>query len=208
MKSCSDLIAQMLDEREELDPENDEPIQILVSGQQFSGKEVKIAFNYLEHYKYCPPDYGKIISNVIKKNCRDDYDTALIMQYDLNNIKLLHSVASFFQIRSLTRLCYIRIGIEVYMNTNESGAVTKMCEKFAITETYTITTEKLLLCYPIQGSLLNCFVLHLYIHPPHISKALSIPISVSCVYVGSYRQETKIINAIRSNCPSPWNTSS
>ena len=144
MKSCSDLIAQMLDEREELDPENDEPIQILVSGQQFSGKEVKIAFNYLEHYKYCPPDYGKIISNVIKKNCRDDYDTALIMQYDLNNIKLLHSVASFFQIRSLTRLCYIRIGIEVYMNTNESGAVTKMCEKFAITETYTITTEQAL----------------------------------------------------------------
>lgn len=142
LKPCSDLIAQMLDEREELDPENEEPIQILVSGQQFSGKEVEVAFNYLKHYNYTPPEYGKIISNVIKKNCRDDYDTALAMEYNLGNIKNLHSVASFFQIRSLARLCYIRIGIEVYMNTNESGAVGKMCDKFGITEPYTITTEQ------------------------------------------------------------------
>ena len=142
LKPCSDLVGHLLDEREELDPDNEEPIQILVSGQQFGANEVRTAFDYLEYYGYNPPDYGKIISNDLRKNCKDDYDTKLISNYNLDTIKRLHSCASFFQIRSLTRLCYIRIGCEVYMNTNESGAVQKMMDKFSIMETYTIHTEQ------------------------------------------------------------------
>ena len=37
---------------------------------------------------------------------------------------------------------YIRVGSEVFINTNESGAVTKMMQKFNIQSTYTIHTEQ------------------------------------------------------------------
>jgi hypothetical protein len=142
LKKCSELVSQLLDEREELDPDNEEPIQILVSGQGFAANEIKIAFAYMEHYDFNLPDYGKIISTDIRKNCHDEYDATLANSYNLENIKILHSCATFFQIRSLTRLCYIRIGCEVFMNTNESGAVQKMMDKFKIEHAYTIHTEQ------------------------------------------------------------------
>ena len=142
LKACSELVNQLLEEREELDPDNDEPIQILISGQGFTANEVKIAFAYMEHYDFNCPDYGKIISNDIRKNCHGDYDANLASSYNLENIKILHQCASFFQIKSLVRLCYIRIGVEVFMNTNESGAVQKMMDKFGIAQAYTIHTEQ------------------------------------------------------------------
>ena len=143
LKNCSDLIAMLLDERMDIDPDNDEPIEISIdSGIGFSSEEVTKAFKYLEHYNFEPPEYGKIISQEIKRNCKDEYDAGLIDSYDLATIKQLHNCAGYFQIKSLLKLCYIKIGCEVYMDTNQSGAVQKMMEKFNINETYTIHTEQ------------------------------------------------------------------
>ena len=141
LKECSELVGHMYDERYELDPDNTEPIQIHICGQGFGGNDLKTAINYLEHYDYIPPVYGKIISNELRKNCQDEYDTKLAHSYNFDTIKRLHSCASYFQISSQTKLCYIRIGCEFYINTNESGAVQKMMDKFGIMEAYTIQTE-------------------------------------------------------------------
>ena len=68
LKQCSGLIRDQLEERAELDPDNTDPLEIQISGQDFGKEEVGIVMDYLAHYNYNPPQFGKIISNTLREN--------------------------------------------------------------------------------------------------------------------------------------------
>ena len=60
LKTCSDQVGMLIDERMDTDPDNSETIVIDICGQDFTHKEVKTALDYLEHYNFDPPTYGKV----------------------------------------------------------------------------------------------------------------------------------------------------
>ena len=129
LKGCSELIKIQIEEREELDPDNEEPIEIeIFSNDLFQESHVEECFEYLRKNGYKPPEYGKVISGTIEKNIEDDAGKDLAAKYDMITIKPLGSAAQYLQIKSLMRLCLIRVATEVYIDTNQSGAVQLMME--------------------------------------------------------------------------------
>jgi hypothetical protein len=144
LRECSLIVGQQLDERESLDPDNTDDLEIPLEGgpsQQFKVEHVDKAVDYLRHHNFKPPTYGKVISGDLSKNASDPYDVYLVGSYQIVGIRPLHACAEFLQIESLSKLCLIRVGTEVYIDTNESGAVQKIMSKLKITQVYTVQTE-------------------------------------------------------------------
>merc|ERR1711935_403370 len=100
----------LMEERDDLDPDNTEAIVVQIGSHEFGISHIRKAIEYLEHYDYQPPKYGKIISHDLRKNLVDDYDAEFAGGFSMLTIKPIHACAEYLQIFSLKELCLIRIG--------------------------------------------------------------------------------------------------
>ena len=82
LKNCCDSVKNLMDEREELDPDNTDDIEFLVVSEKFKPQQVDEALKYLKDNNYNPPQYGKVISNVLEKNVEDEPGRQLASKYD------------------------------------------------------------------------------------------------------------------------------
>ena len=105
LKNCSDAVKNLMDEREELDPDNTEDIELYVTSEKFMPIQVDQALDYLKNNNYNPPQYGKVISNILSKNVEDEAGRQLAEQYDFLTIHQLLAAAEYLQIPSLSKLC-------------------------------------------------------------------------------------------------------
>lgn len=82
-----------------------------------------------------------MISNKLEDHLEDPYDIELVKKYNPMNIKTLHAAANYLGIKSLVHLCFIRIGTEIFINTNTNGSIKAIKQKFGVEGDYTIQVE-------------------------------------------------------------------
>lgn len=68
----------------------------------------------------------------------DAFDRDLVKDYNPNSIKSLHSASNYLGIKSLNNVIYIKIGTEIFINTNKVGSLNAIKEKYNINGDYTI----------------------------------------------------------------------
>ena len=141
LKSCSHMVKDRAEEVTESDPDTTEDIEIPITDDRFKPAQVDECIKYLKSHSYNPPIYGKVISNQIEKNIEDEAGRTQVSAYDRITVAKLLSCADFLQIPSIITLCLFRVAIEIFIDTNQAGAVNNMMEKFNITATYTVQTE-------------------------------------------------------------------
>ena len=141
LRVCSELVNMLMEERDDCDPDNTEPIVVDIDTYEFRIEHIKKAIEYLEHYGYDPPKYGKIISRDIRKNLSGDYDSDFANNYTMLTIKPIHACADYLQIFSLKELCQIRIGSDIYIDSDEPGSIHALMKEHGLTDVYTIQTE-------------------------------------------------------------------
>ena len=141
IKSCSKLVKEIVEEAQELEPDREEDIELLIDSQKFKPAQIQESLEYLKSHNYNPPEYGKVISNQLEKNIEDEAGRLLVSKYDRITVSELLGCADYLQISSIEKLCLFRVAVEVFIDTNQPGAVNSMMEKFDIKSTYSVQTE-------------------------------------------------------------------
>jgi hypothetical protein len=138
---CSELIRTLMEERDDLDPDSTDSISVQIDTHDFTMSHIKKSIEYLEHYDYNPPKYGNIISHDLRKNLSDDWDSEFAASFTMLTIKPIHACAEYLQIFSLRELCLIRIGSEVFIDSEEPGSIFSLMKEHGLTDVYSVQTE-------------------------------------------------------------------
>jgi hypothetical protein len=95
LSACSELIRSLMEERDDLDPDNTDSILVTIDTHDFRMEHIRKTIDYLEHHNYNPPKYGKIISHDLRKNLADVYDSDFALGYTILTIKPIHACAEY-----------------------------------------------------------------------------------------------------------------
>jgi hypothetical protein len=116
-----------------------------IETEDFTADNLKDAVDYLRALNFKPTVYRKINTNKLDHEVDTDFERNLAKKYvQVKDIKKLHSVGKYLQIRALQVFALIILGVRLKVDENQHNSLEQIKQAWNITQPYDMNVEKAL----------------------------------------------------------------